>query len=346
MMANLSVLSRDVKVPKAVLPEDVIPQAYRDWYRAVLADGKRVPPPIDLQSVIIVQPRIHAITGDGNIIVTEIKFRATEDIRKVFYSHGSTVVTTDNEVHINNHPSALSHDHYIAFTPKTNEAIVAYQDGVKLKLRNMVRRYDIPIDLDVDTIAPYDGRLLVKSNSSIFEINLTETGSKTIATASVVGNVLPHATRLYSGVAIQNLLGSAFVSLFPERNACYQVKTPELDKYRIIEAKFDSGVLMVIGVKNNKYDRLVFKFNKTYSKYELRIVKDITNTGLNFVTLDSGICVCLNEDENIEAFSSKIGSRTIKIVEDSALSGDMTLFKMGAKVGFFRGTKLYNMVMS
>jgi hypothetical protein len=136
-----------------------------------------------------------------------------------------------------------------------------------------------------------------------------------------------------------------FVSLFPDKGACYQIKIPELNSYKIIEAKFDKGVLMIIGAKANKYDRLVFRFDSGYQTYDLRVVSDIVNCGLNFVTLDTGICVCLNEEEKIEAFSSRKGSAGIKVVEDSALGGDMVLYKQGGKAIFTRGNGIYQISM-
>ena len=36
------------------------------------------------------------------------------------------------------------------------------------------------------------------------------------------------------------------MSLFPSLGTCHQVRIPELDGVRVIEAKFDEGVLMVV----------------------------------------------------------------------------------------------------
>ncbi|KKN66629.1 hypothetical protein LCGC14_0469640 [marine sediment metagenome] len=347
MMANISVLHPDVRVPKAVLPFDIIPQNWKQWYAAVLHDGKRVAPPTGAISTIAIVPRVLAIIGSGNVIITDLNLNVLGNIKQLFHKFGHTVICTDEMIYSNTHPMHKSeqYNYSCAFTSKGNEPIIAWSDNNKLHLRNLTRRYDIAIDADVDSMVPYDGRLLIKSRSHVLEINLTETGGKVIATSKVVGNVMPHATKLYSGVATQNLLGSMFISLFPEKNTCYQVKIPELDSYKIIEAKFDHGVLMVIGVKSHKYDRLVFRFDSKYQTYDLRIVSDITNTGLNFITLDTGICVCLNEEEKIEAFSSRKDSKGLKIVEDKALGGDMVLYRQGGNAVFTRGNKIYQISM-
>ena len=101
---------------------------------------------------------------------------------------------------------------------------------------------------------------------------------------------------------------------------------------------------MVVGEKKGQYDRLVFRFDETY-QYDNRVVTGVALTELNFVTLDSGVCVCLNEEVKIEIFSATKGSTTLKYVEDPALSGDMQLARQAGSVLFYRGDKVYRMKM-
>jgi len=171
----------------------------------------------------------------------------------------------------------------------------------------------------------------------------------------VATNILEHATRLYPGVAIQKMLGSTFASLFMYAGAAQQVRIKELDDYRIVDAKYDGassyatadlqagGVLMVLGEKKGRYDRLVFRFDQGCVNYDVRKVRNVTMGDLNFVVLDTGVCVCLTEDEKLELFSARMGSTSIKTVEDPVLGGDMKLTKHGGQVLFMRGEKLYSM---
>jgi hypothetical protein len=101
---------------------------------------------------------------------------------------------------------------------------------------------------------------------------------------------------------------------------------------------------MVIGAKKGQYDRLVFRFSPDDS-YDLRVIKDVATHGLNFVTLDSGTCVCLNEDENLELFPAKKGSTVLKILDDPAVTGDMKLGKHAGGLIFAKGNKVYQMRM-
>lgn len=72
---------------------------------------------------------------------------------------------------------------------------------------------------------------------------------------------------------------------------------------------------------------------------------DVGPGNVNFVTLDSGICICLTEEEKLEVFSCRKGSASMRRVEDAGLSGDLTLHKDGGTALVSRGTKLFRMRM-
>ena len=95
---------------------------------------------------------------------------------------------------------------------------------------------------------------------------------------------------------------------------------------------------MVIGTKNGQYDRFVYLITDSSIKL-VRKVEDITFAGLNFVVLDTGVCVMINEQEVIEAFSRKYPDK-VKIIDDDTISGNMRLYKKGGKVVFGKGEKL------
>ena len=97
-----------------------------------------------------------------------------------------------------------------------------------------------------------------------------------------------------------------------------------------------------MAAKRGKYSRFVVRVDEGGS-HDVRKVEDITPTGLNFVVLDTGVCVCLTEDEKLELFSVRLGTTQTKVVEDPILGGDMRLSKRGGEVLFSRGTKVYSM---
>ena len=126
---------------------------------------------------------------------------------------------------------------------------------------------------------------------------------------------------------------------------------PELDAYRVMDAKYDRGMkggVLVIKARTLKgrYDRLMFRFDDVFTKYDLRTSEDVDNASyINFVVTDAGVCILLNEDDKLELTSAHMGSTQMKIVEDKALAG-ARLYKQGTQVLLAKGDRLYAMKLA
>lgn len=342
MKAGISIFDPSVSVPKVVYPVDVIPPGYRAWFKAVLQDGKRLPPPADPGTFVATAVLVRTILSGASLDINELAAFTAQVLG--FVEHGGAVVAGTTEGVFLNGRKVLGPTPVrgVGFSPKLNQPIVAWLENGELRLYNMAQQKDVPVTLKADQVMAYGGRIYVKSADRIVEMVLTDSGSNVVASPRVAANILEHASRLHDGVLVQNLLGSMFVSLFPAVGLAHQVRVPELDGYKVVEAKFDNRVLMVIGAKKGKYDRLTFIFDEGYQTYRMRpAVSDITPAGLNFVVLDNGICVHLNEEEKLEV--SSVGSDKIRVVESTELGNDMHLVKHGGKVAFVRGDKVYSM---
>lgn len=103
--------------------------------------------------------------------------------------------------------------------------------------------------------------------------------------------MLGSAASVFRGVVVQNLLDSCYVSMFPMPNKHVQIRIKELEGYKVIDGKFDSGVLMVLAASKQKnniiYDRFVFRFDDKYEKYDIRKVDNVGSTHINFVVLET-----------------------------------------------------------
>lgn len=345
MKDNVSVFNRDVSVPKACLPFDVIPSVYQDWFKAVFEDGKRVAPPTDLQAVLKVVSQIRQIVGTDNFVIDQIG-EFSGDIAVVVQHHDIRVVLTTNGLYLGRSAYGdFGRVEAIGFSQGLNRPVVASIVNDAVQLTDVMTRQAIPIDLFATDLLHYDGRIYAKSEGHIIELQVRNVGNGLVATQRIVGNCLQNATRCYDGVVLQNMLGTYYASLFPEADTCHQVRLDVLDGYKIVEAKYDSGVLMVVGVQGGKYDRFVFRFSTDFQTHDVRKIEDVTYCGLNFVVLDKGICVCIDEDERVELFRNNASSHGVKIIDDPGITGDMRLFKDGSVVLFAQATKLYSLEM-
>lgn len=347
MVADVSVFDPQVKTPACTYPLTVIPAAYRAWYEAMFVQGKRCLPPSEFGAAVIVLPTVVAVTGTANLDIFEVgDFDGT--VTNVWADGSNLVVVTGRGVWLNKNrvPVGSPTTPECAFSPRSGRAVMSYSlASGKPTLWNLTDNVEVPFGLVVLETASYDGRIYLRTPDHVHEVVLTDMGPQVVATTKPVVNVLPHATRLYSGVVVQNMLGSVFVSLLSAPGIARQVRVKELDAYKVLDAKFDGGVLMVVGARSGgKYDRLVFRFDPD-DTYDVRVVADITPAGLNFVTLDSGVCVCLTEEEKLEVFRAAKGHTGMKVVEDKTLGSDMRLFKQAGAVLFSRGGKVYRMRM-
>lgn len=345
MKKNVSVLNKDVGIPAVCYPFSNIPKTYLEWYKAIFDEGKRVPPPNEVQAVILV-PRAIKITGSNKFTISKI-LELNEDIVRVDY--GAHVAITAKGVYslssgqllydISNLP--LGSDPAIGTTPSGKLVAAHVLRGGKIRLFDIAAGKDLPDTFAGTAMTSHDGAIYVKNLDSIHEIQFVEPGNSIRAASKVVAQTMPNSTSMHDGCAIQDVLGACYISIFPQSKRCHQIHLKELDGTRIIDAKYDGNIVMVIAYRNGKYDRIVFLFEDDFKSYKMHQVSDVGPVGLNFVVTPKGVCANLNENEEIELFRNKPPLK-INIYDDPALSGDMKLAKHGTQVLFARANVLYS----
>ncbi|HEU4389500.1 MAG TPA: hypothetical protein VFV34_16975, partial [Blastocatellia bacterium] len=204
---------------------------------------------------------------------------------------------------------------------------------------------EVKTAIELEQIMCYEGRLYGKKGSGLFQIDFVETAGTTVASLKRVGNVTVNATQLFEGAAIQNLLGAYYASFLSAPGVCYQTRLKELDEYQLIDARVSANILVVVGTTNGRYDKLIFRFAAEFQRYDVRVIRDIQCQGINFTVLDTGVCLQVTENDDLEIFSSEPGSRGLRVVADPAIDGDSRLFHVGRQALFVRGNKLYRFSM-
>jgi hypothetical protein len=193
-----------------------------------------------------------------------------------------------------------------------------------------------------------DNTLYTVYDGEISEIGFNEMGDKVFATVKNSWSVLPQSSLVFDGVVYQDVLGKAYLALLcppdqPMPGMCHIKPIPELDGYRIIDAKHDSGVCMVVGRhKSGRYDKLVLRFDKRYDRYHTRVIEDVDQASINFITLANGLIISINDDGALELFTRDPASTKMKVIEDPDVDGSMVLCKDGMRAMFHRGKTLYS----
>jgi hypothetical protein len=274
------------------------------------------------------------LTVKGNVIIG------------VYYSSGQEVILTDKTTVVNKQHLAFNQSsRVVGFTNKFNHVIIGYLEKDQVKLYNASTREEIKVHNTAEALIESGGRIYLLSGGNVMEMQFMEMTNQVIAAPKIVAQVMAQATQAYEGVIIQNILGSYFANIFPATNTAYQIRLPELDDYKVIEAKYENHVLMVMGYKKGKYDRLIFRMDKDFDKHDCRTIEDVQMTGLNFTVLDKGVCAVLNEDDTLEIFHIQPFSKHVTQIKDKELDGDVQLFHDGIQTLAAKGDKLYTINM-
>lgn len=354
MTAGVSILDPETQFPQAAVYfpfENFVPGgktgAFMQWYRAVFVDGKRLPAPSDFQAVVALAAAIKEIVGSNNFDITELRQYAAA-VTGYVERGGREIVVTADGYYVDNQPNPKLADKVrYGFSPVTNTPVALALDA---DVSGLMKATELPSGRVLfgpwaaEDIMAYDGRLFCLSGGWLSEITYLEVGGSLNASLRMLAEVLPNATKLYNGVAIQDMYGARMVSVFPEAGHHRQFKMDELVGYEITEAKFDKGVLMVVGMEKGEgsYTRFVFRFAADWSGYDVRKIDNITPTGINFTVLDNGVAVCITEEEKVEIFQSKKDAAGIKVITDPAIKANMRLCHRGSQVRFAHGDKMYS----
>jgi hypothetical protein len=342
MRANVSVLRPGVSVPASCLPFSVIPPAYLDWYRAVFEEGKRVPPPDSAHAALTTaSPAAPSAAGSSHFEVVELK----EFDAEIVYHDGLVTVTRKSIYFDGERFAKPAADVLVAVTPRLRRPVAAYMDGAVPRFRDLAGSRDLALGIGCEEITLCGGRLYVKQLESVFAVEFVELRDSVLLGVKPVANVMIKSTRMFEGLAIQNLLGAYYASVFPAPGACRQVRLPELDRYRIIDARLYRNVLVAVGARGGRYDKLIFRFDDDFGAYDSRVLPGVPSTDINFTVLEGGVVLHAVDEGTLEVFSRHRNSPDVKTFQDPSVGGDARLSHTGRQALIARGSTLYKFTM-
>ena len=125
----------------------------------------------------------------------------------------------------------------IGCSPRAGKRVLAEVIDGRLVLTHLADGQVLPLSLTAREATAFADQITVRTRDKLVRIHLHDVGSKVIASPTVLADVLPHATRLYPGVAILDLLGRTWALLPRPGGGCDRVRLPALDGIRILEAE-------------------------------------------------------------------------------------------------------------
>lgn len=331
MQNNASVFDKNVRLNARIRALDAIPENYRKWYFQLFQEGKRTPPPEAgvLQGVRVVQKVLQQAVAFEVELLQEYQ----ANITKHRFIEGKRVVWAGRKIWIDKTEYSSA-----------DEVIFCGDEPVFLKLSES-GKVEIKSGLQVagaevfaEKLCVNDNTLFVKSGSAITQVEFIKMGAVLSVSLGQSWNVLPLATKVFDGVCYQDALGEPYLIV----QGVAFIRTAELKGFRIINARKQHNIILVLGHKTGQNTIFTFVLDKTFSSYtcytELTDEKD-----LNVTILKKQVAVSIPDDGRLKLQSLQDGKE--KHLADKAIDSDFILSSENNTVVFFINQKLFKLTM-
>lgn len=341
MEKNASLFCPGVQLPPSCPDMRVIPKPHLEWFKYIFDKGGRSIPPFPDGAILVAIPQAVMISSTGKFEVKELA-SYDEGIRSVYFSNGYRYLITNRGVYKGDmlfygFKTKMPRVGLVG-VPNSNPLIVI-QDGDIIKFQN--EKDEVFGSIIADGAMEYNGRFYTLRGSALFE-NYFENFNKPLHMVKRVCNVFESATKLYKGVAVQDVVGKCWLAIPFRSGSCANIPIPELDGYRIISSSYESQFCILMGEKKGKYSRFVLHFNEEHNDYTCRISEDVDFDDINFTVNAKGVCILAIENDKAEIFKD---NNKVYDFDSPPFSSAMKLLTDGMTVMFINKKKLYSVNM-
>jgi hypothetical protein len=335
---GISVFHPGVRTPPSVNDFKVIPKRHLDWYKDLFLNNNRsVPPLADGTAPVLVPTQIVMIKGTDKLTVAEI-IAYSDDITAVHNFMGVYYVVTKKHIYAGKKEiGKVTGKRNLVCNANDGSPIIATQDG------NRVVFNELTSDVPVGTVGGKDmfarnGAIYTIANGKMVENSFNAFGDKIIHKCKELENVSVTSAKLYDGCVIQDLLGKKYLTLPYKLGSSFSKHVPELDGYRIVDAKSDKTVTVVIAEKGGQYDRFVIVYDRKFTQSGIRKVEDVAYDTINFAVMENGLCILLASDTEMELFST---ANQFEVLTNPPFDATMKLFTTPDGFFFVSGNSIH-----
>ena len=339
---GVSVFSPEATLPPSAEPFSTAPPPLLDWFQWVFRDGGRGKPP----NFVGLSPAIHVAsrpvqTGSAHFKVKR-EFTLPEPVVRVFSFYGILYVVTVNGLYKNGKCllSGINGKRlFVAMTPSGAPVLVDF-DGEEVRFRGLDQK-----DLGTTRASSLfccNGAVYSFQDTHLQEHLFTEVNGRTIRRTRVAATLNSASTRMFDGVFFRRLMGRTWITLPTSPGHCMVLAIPELDDYRLVDARAEENICMVLVERRGKWQRVDLHFNKQFTSYKVRLV-ETEQKSLNFTVLSSGICAAVCEDGVLELWTSFNHSR---LIDNAPVDMSCELFQHDGGVWQISGNQCSQLSMS
>jgi hypothetical protein len=346
MRAGISVFNARTTYPKSVRDFALIPPDYRDWLRAVFEEGRRLPPPeyAGRPGVVVIHAPQGALASSLFRVVLLGTFPDRIVERRRANGHDLTALANGDLVadHIT-HPGRRGQVPLV--TPLMGRLLFLDRTDTTVSATDPADGRTLTLPLANDRVALLNGVPYALSRDRMVELTVTE-GPTPLLAAGSVWDLPAGQTQAFEGMLVINALGMPFLVIPEKSGTCHFVAFPELKGYRLVHAKHQAGVAMLVAQRGGQQDKLVVRFAADYRSRDVRVLADVPTGDLNFAVKPNGVAVHIPEDGRLEVFPRDPASAALKILEDPKISMGMRLCPSGPDILFHTGGDLFSLTMT
>ena len=336
---NVSIFHPNVRLPLVCNPFSVIPRRHLEWLKSMfLLKERSVPPLPDVSGPIPVPAGLVLVHGTEKFDVREL-FALDDDIlfRTEFF--GVDYFVTRSSVYKGTTrvwDQAARYRRVVACpTTEGDLVIAAADDRGNLQFLTPDNRH----------LGQASSRGMFQRNQAVYTVNqghlyentFSKVGSKILVRTQAVDNVSESSAQVHPGVVVQDLLGKLWLTIpYAPGKACSR-HIRELDGCRIIEARSEKSVCVLVGEKQNRYYRFILTFTADFTAYSVRTEADVAYDGINFTVLENGLCILLGAPDELQVFKGN----TVHKFADPPIDANMRLFTRSGGVFFLNGNSVF-----
>lgn len=337
MSENVSVFDKRVTLPRTCEDLSIIPKSHLGWFKEVFADGSRCAPPAMKNSVTVSIPSNFKFITVSKSFESSLVETCVEDIRSVFNFVGVNYIIGKTNIHKGKAiiPVNIAGADNIVMSEsagiepvicvlKNNMAVFYNDNGIefsKISAHGMMYRNGC-----VYTV--YDGKLTENSFSKL--------GGKTIHSCRHSASVMDLSTKMFNGVIVQDVLGQVYLTIPYAKGLCQNIHIDNLTGYRILDAKSEKSICVIMAEKNGKYDRIILTFDQNHEKYVERIDADVNYIDVNLTVMPNGVAILALED-SVEIFKDN----NINKIENPPFDSTKRIYNISGVIYYVDGREIH-----
>ncbi len=259
---GISVFHPGARTPPSVNDFKVIPQRHLDYYKQVfLKNDRGIPPLPDSGVPVLVPTQVVTINGTDKISVSEI-IAYDDAITSVHQFMGVYYVVTKKKVYAGKKEIGLVSGKKTLLCNATDGTLIK---GTQVANTITFTEFTSTTPLGTaigDDMFVRNGAIYTMTNGKLIENSFMAIGAKMVHSGKEIENVSVGTAVMWDGCVIQDLLGKKFLTLPYKLGHCFSKHIPQLDGFRIVGAKAEKTVIVVLAEKSGIFYRFIIVFDK------------------------------------------------------------------------------------